>query len=72
MDRAAGDGAAGGRSAFAARGATDPATLERVHAALLGQLGGTMPSAVPPAIGPSGYLDQRTATPMSHLRRDAW
>jgi hypothetical protein len=62
MGRAAQDEAAGGQAAWAARTRPDPATLERVHAALLGQLGGAMPEAPPPQVGPSGYMDSRAAT----------
>ncbi|HXL94264.1 MAG TPA: hypothetical protein VN969_35480 [Streptosporangiaceae bacterium] len=58
-------------AAFAAGNATDPATLRRVHAALLGQLGGTLP-ALPVQEGgpayPAGYLERRTFTPLRHVR----
>jgi hypothetical protein len=60
MGRAATDGAAGGQAAFAVETSTDPATLERVRAALLEQLGGELPAA--PAYwpaGPAGHLDRR-------------
>jgi hypothetical protein len=62
---------AAGEAAFAARGATDPATVERVPKALLDQLGGGLLAAPALLLGPSGYMDQRTATPLSHVRRDA-
>jgi hypothetical protein len=64
MERAAQDEAAGGQAAWAARTRPDPATLERVHAALLGQLGGVMPAVPAPLLGPSGYMDSRAATSM--------
>jgi hypothetical protein len=62
MGMAAGDGAAGGQAALAARTSVDPATLGRVRAALLGQLGGALP-VVPlqPAVS-ACYLDRRTVT----------
>jgi len=72
MNRAAEDGTAGWWPALAAECANDPVTLKRVAAALLGQLGGTMPAAPAPLIGPAGYLARRTATPpFSQVRRDA-
>jgi hypothetical protein len=65
MDRAAGNGAAGGQTVTAARTSTDRATLERVRAALLCQLGGTVPAAPAPRLGPAGYMDRRAVTPSS-------
>jgi hypothetical protein len=66
MGRAAQVEAAGGQAAPAARRTPDLATLERVHAALLGQLGGTLPSAPVPVLGPAGYMARRT--PGRHRR----
>jgi hypothetical protein len=60
MGRAAGEEAAGGQVRYAG----DLATMERVRTALLRHLGGTMPEAPPPQIGPSGYMDRRTVTPL--------
>ena len=45
--------------------------LGRVRAALIGQLGGTMPAVPAEALGPSACMDQRTVTPLSYVRRDA-
>jgi hypothetical protein len=69
MDRAAGDEAAGGRAAMTAECATDPGTMARVAASLLGQLGGTMPVIVREhASAPGASLDRRTSTPLRWIR----
>ena len=73
MERAARGCAAGGQAAFAAKCASDPATLQRVITALLGQLGGTLP-AVPghETLGrPGGSLERRTIPPLSYVRAGA-
>jgi hypothetical protein len=62
MERAARDEAAGRPAALRARSAADLTLLGRVHSALLGQLGGTLPMASEPVLGPVGYLARRTLT----------
>jgi hypothetical protein len=71
MGRAAGKEAAGGQAALAGDCATDPVTLARVAAALLRQLGGTMPVPTAPALGPSIYLDRRTVTLLTRIRKES-
>lgn len=57
------------RVALGARSTTDPATLQRVIAALLAQLGGSLP-AVPTHESPirtGDFLERRTVTPLQHM-----
>ena len=73
MEWTAGSDAAGGRDDKAATTqswAADPATLHRVMAALLTQLGGALPVVAghePPG-RPGDYLERRTFTPLRHVR----
>jgi hypothetical protein len=64
MGRAAQIEAAGGQAALAARTAPDLAIMDRVRAALLGQLGGTMPPRAAGVPGPPCHMDRRTVTPL--------
>jgi hypothetical protein len=59
-----------GQAALAAECRTDPVILGRVRSALLGQLGGTIPAVPAEALGPSAYMDRRTVTPLTRIRRD--
>jgi hypothetical protein len=66
MGRAAQDAAAKGQAGLGAHCATDLAALAWVLAALLGQLGGVMPTAPPLLLGSSAYMDWRTVTSLHH------
>ena len=68
MERAAQAEAAGGQAALAARRRPDPATMERVRAALLYQLGGTMPAEPATVPGPPCHMDRRTVTPLAPVQ----
>lgn len=59
-----------GQAALPAEWRIDPVVLGRVRAALIGQLGGTMPAVPAEALGPSACMDQRTATPLTRIHRD--
>jgi len=73
MEWTAGGDASGCRADKAATQgcwAADPATLRRVMAALLTQLGGALPVVAghePPG-RPGDYLERRTFTPLRHVR----
>ncbi|HXL93799.1 MAG TPA: hypothetical protein VN969_33115 [Streptosporangiaceae bacterium] len=66
MGRAAQDAAAEGQAALEVPCATDLATLAWVRAEPLGQLGGVMPAAPVPVLGPVGYMDRCTVTSLHH------
>ena len=62
MEWAATSQAAGVHDELIARHATDRSTLERVAAALHGQLDGRVIPTAPPLIGPAEALEYRTCT----------
>ena len=64
----AGRVAAERQAARAAECVTDPVTLERVAAALLTQLGGTMPAEPATVPGPPCHMDRRTVTPLAPVQ----
>lgn len=68
MARAARGEAAGGQIVNRGRRTTDLATLRRVRAALLADLGGTMPATPSEPETSRAVLERRTLTPLKPLR----
>ena len=69
MNWAATECAAGGQAVNRDRRTADLVTLRRVRAALLADLGGSMPARPPePETGSREGMERRTFTPLRHAR----